>query len=296
MDKLQKDYLDFIIEVANKPSFPNKIENINELLKKYYSYCFKNKIVTINKDLNDALKKLYITDIEPNLLDVDVDYVREIIDHLENIDKTRLEDGLSSDEVTTLLNWLIFVVRDNLSTININEINYIAPSILYYLGKELNLSTTFNDDTVFPNNYYPSHFFTTVTIPVKNDYGVADKTYLLDVNMKELFSLAKCHEGLLVEQKSLDPGYYLCKTLKGKAIAKELLKKGYVELNPEIAKIYGTSFSLSRPYQSTSNTCFLMTDKEYFEAIMEQKREPNMSKRALETLGYNFDLPVEYLL
>lgn len=308
MDKLQKDFIDVIINTANIPSAPYKIENLNKILVKYYLYCQKKNLNTFDGELKKALENVFIVDNEEKIFDVDSDIIGDIVSNLESINlknNSFLTDGLEESDAKTLLDWVVLKTRNNLinqgvslRSYNIKNFSQITSSIIYNILIDLGLDVIFNDDTIFPNGYYQTHTFVTVKLPIKKDKEVKLVPFLLDCTYRSFFSLADCHEGLATISKKMAAGYYVSKLDKGLTFAREIIENGYVELTSDVAKIYGLGFSLSSHYQieDTFNNCLNVNGETFLNAILNQNKDVAFSKKALESLGYTLDLPIEYLL
>lgn len=117
------------------------------------------------------------------------------------------------------------------------------------LYKEMGLSVKYCNARNFDGtNRRASHAFGIVYIPIGNEI----KPYLIDLTFKQFCTCEKC-DVERYNEKSLPygipaaphPGYFLNQTEEGRSIIEQLLGVGFVQLTPEVAKLYGDSFVLS---------------------------------------------------
>ena len=124
------------------------------------------------------------------------------------------------------------------------------------------------------------HAFNSVSIPIKDKNGnVYETSFLIDATYRQFFIRDKYSvSGRFVKDKRFGnkvapfAGYWCINLPGGRAFAKEILRKGFVELTPENAKIYGDSFILES-----------QKDKEYREKYEAGVTIPQSTTNSVET-------------
>lgn len=187
------------------------------------------------------------------------DNLEDVIKHLNN----GIKDGLTEEEIKTILNWTVENTRKNLEQylgINIDNFSLFG---LCGLGQSSTLiplekyfKVTYNNTIDLP--YITEdikHAFGTITFPLKTKNGIKEKQYLIDTTLRQFYTKTMC-ENLKYETDQNNnliyyahPGYFICsenyKTTENLKFAKELLKKGYIELTDDNLKRYINSFIYS---------------------------------------------------
>lgn len=298
--EMQKKYIEYIIDVAQKPDFPNKIENLQFLLEKYKVFCEKYHLETFDTQLNLRFSNLFILESEPLLFEVNIEKVKEAIEHLQEVQKKNqfgLVDGLSDKEAKVLLDWNIQSTRAIFGSKQIDVLHSsmhglckLSQNITLNAFREIGLENIANDDTAFPNVYYPSHSYGIVKIPILENNIPTLKEYLVDVSYRQFFEFLKCYP--LNNTEKPEAGFYTCQTEEGKKFASELLKNGYIELTKENAKLYGIGFSLSSKYCVEDNpNSMSILEKDFYKAMHLHPKSLVLSRENLVTLGYAIDIP-----
>ncbi len=204
-------------------------------------------------------KNNYIIESNPTRNNIEEKKLKKVIDHIE----TNIKDGLTEEEIKILLDWTVENTRRNLEQylgIGINDISlfgycgFAQSSSLIPLEKYFKV--TYNNTMDFP---YVSedikHAFGTITFPQKTKQGIIQKQYLIDITLRQFFTKLMCENPKYQLDDNnfliyfMHPGYFMCsqkfKTKKSIELAKQLLKKGYIELTDENLKIYIDSFIYS---------------------------------------------------
>ena len=125
------------------------------------------------------------------------------------------------------------------------------------------------------------HAFGTITFPIEKDGSVIEKQYLVDVTYRQFFTTVRCNEGRYYSasipgEVGPDPGYYMINYYDGKEIARELLKKGYIELTPEVLKKYACSFIAGKLNINNKDQVYQIiksANVEEFKRIIAEKQE-----------------------
>jgi len=200
----------------------------------------------------------YIIESKPIRIN-EYENIEEVIEKLNN----EIEQGLTEDEIKTLLDWTVENTRRNLEQyigINIDDFSLFG---LCGLGQSSTLiplekyfKVTYNNTEDFP--YVTEdikHAFGTITFPLKTKNGIEEKQYLIDTTFRQFFTKNMCENPKYETNQNNNliyyahPGYFLCskrfKTKENLKFAKELLKKGYMELTDDKLKRYINSFIYS---------------------------------------------------
>ena len=315
VDEIMKDCRDNIFWIESSWPERFRFNAVKERLEECYKNCY---IAGEPVDLYDIfqqepsyVKKLessyYIIDSEPDLTDVDEIAAKKAWEHL--LDVKEKGGGITEEEARLILDWDVQKVR---FLLNINEMTFTGFDIrssslfgdcgggqAYSLAffQKAGLKVTINQAEYFavdsngtprfslPINPY-GHGFGTVTFPIVDNEGtVTDKQYLIDTTYRQFFSLVYCHEGLFVSKTDSGPfpGYYLINYLDGIEIAREILKKGYIEMTPEVLKKYAGAFVVASAR---------LRDKEKIDKIFSEIKFEEF-KRILEECQVEIDFDSE---
>ena len=104
---------------------------------------------------------------------------------------------------------------------------------------------------------------------------INEEHFLIDTTYIQFFTKDKCNRGMYYynEQKP-SPGYFV----KNKIVANEIINKGYIKLNKEIAKEYGEPFYLSSLEINEKPTKKI----DYYNNIINSNEDYSYSKDELE--------------
>ncbi len=305
---VQKKYRDYILEVAQKPNYPQKIENLDALLTKYYEYCSKHNLDLFDISLQNVLESLYILDSEPILMEMEEEKIGSAIEHLQEVlehNKEQIKDGITEEEAQTILQYVVLNTRKNfmnrmqvdLRTHNLKGCCKLAQELSMNLLEALGLSITVNDDTIFTGRTTPTHYFGTVAIPIKENDILFMQHYLVDITYRQFFTLNRCHHGLTKVKNAIPPeaGYFVCQTQQGQMMASQILKNGYIKLNKEYAKIYGLGFALRFIYNQPEmiEQYFTEDSNQYLNRMFKQQNSLHLNVEKLTKLGYTMELPTK---
>lgn len=295
----QKLLLEQINLVANS-TIKNKHEKLSELLTTYYKHCYENDLKN-NLDIFELGPHSYIIESTPLVYEVPEEAVASAFIHLQEVlnnIKNGIPDGISLEEADLILNWNIqnarkSLIRDTKDFQNASLTGYCgyAQSLTLLPFIEANLEVTINNASHFPGATH-RHAFGTVKIPIKDGNNITIKQYLLDASYRQFFTTAECNPGrFYIKNYNFGPaaGYYVCQTEEGRNFAKALLEKGYIELNAENAKIYGSGFaceSLNLETLKDQNAITSFPAQLYLDSINNlQEQELNNDKEELENCG-----------
>ena len=175
----------------------------------------------------------------------------------------KLVDGLEENEAKKLIEWV--VQRDRLVFKETEHTDLENDSMAGGCGFSQEIVTVLLDNmglksrilnvsTVTDMKYLASHAFTTLEIPIKDSKGdVKNENYLIDATYRQMFLRDKISvSNRFVKDKRFGnkaspiAGYWCINMPGGKEFANTLLRDGFIQLNPQTAKIYGDSFILER--------------------------------------------------
>ena len=250
----------------------------------------------------------YIIESEPLRYNIDDLKLKSLANHINN----GMEDGLTLDEANTLLEWLVentrCVIEKDLNTdLSVYDLGGFcgfgqAISLLPLIQKNINV--TINNAVNFPNGAV-KHAFGTVILPIKTGDKVINKWYLIDTTYRQFFTKEMCSESKFEPAKdnegflcTPDPGYFMCiaDTANTKTIefAKELTKKGYVELTEENLTMYAQGFLYSSIPQEKKNLYKYVENldiKEIKESLIHNQSELDYDIEECDYYGYNIRIP-----
>ena len=307
--KRREEYIKQITDIANSNN-GNKDKELQKLYNEYCMFCYRNNLQTFWNGFYDLFDKSYIIESEPLIFNVGENQVKSVIQKLFQVNyknQDELVDGLTSDEAELILDWVVQNGRKNFSiygtdikTSSLKGCCGLAQAYTLIPLMDLGLEVTVNNARCFqPNNY--GHAFGTVKIPIKENDGIVLKQFLVDISYRQFFSTVLSSEGeyfaydkKLCNGSSPAAGYYITKTDLGKGFAKRLLYRGFIELTPENAKLYGHAFvcqTLNYETKDQEETFLLRSGEWYIDAINNNQVELDCSIEELENYNYNLDLP-----
>lgn len=264
MDEERQRYLDVMYQILDLPDEVRKNEMFKDTFISYAKFCYRHSLKVYDDDLFDKSQNLFILADEP--IDYEIDNVKklEAIERwksaLANINKG-CNDGVSLDDAKLIITSVIQNARIELSKLDEYYVDFFKDSLAGECGysqaltvfplMELGVKVTVNNVSSLPDVLF-GHAFATCTFPIKDEGAVFEKSFLLDATYRQFFLTIRCNEGSFYSgderfknKVGPDPGYYVCQSKDGILFAKELLKKGYVELTSENARMYGYGFSAS---------------------------------------------------
>jgi len=183
----------------------------------------------------------YIVDFKPVIIE-EIDY-----DMLASIeDKINSNISITQEEYKYFLDNLCYIVR-NMVNSNMDNFDYkcdIFQVMFYHYFKNLNCEfIPCMTQNVITNNIV-GHSFSILKLLVEGK----EKLFLLDPSYIQFFNVNKCKYNNYVVDSNIknhilltpDPGYFIKEN--DKEIINDLLNQGYIELDQDIARIYGDSF------------------------------------------------------
>lgn len=199
----------------------------------------------------------YIVDTKlnyQNQLDVPTDTIKHLKEVVANNQINDKLEGISFEEASILLQWIVNRTWKNLSLFSIdmsrNSLNgfceFAQLSSLYPL-EQLGLKVTKNtaEDSF---DYFFHHAFGTVEIPISNQGTVTNQLFLIDPTYKQFFTAVRCNHGRYYAKEentgmivAPDPGYFM-KSREEIEVCENLIQNGYLLLTEPVAKIYGSGF------------------------------------------------------
>lgn len=212
--------------------------------------------------------KDFIIESNPVRTVVDDEELIKVAEHINS----GFEDGLSESEIQTLLDWNIENTRQNIEKYVGGDITNddlmglcgFAQTISLLPFEKIfketyNSTLDFNTSKIEFVNRELRHAFGTITFPLKTENGIVNKQYLIDTTFRQFFKTIMCENPTykLNGTFEMDPGFFLCsrirKTKESVELAKQILKKGYVELTDENLKLYINSFMYSSIYRTNQD-------------------------------------------
>lgn len=212
---------------------------------------------------------MVIIDEKPNVELPDVELVIQALNNLE-------ENGyLIEEEAIELLKYVVYSTRQCLRNLGIDIKNNsldgfceLTQSLSIRPLEKLGLKVTKNLAQI-DFNYDMNHSYGTVSIPVKIGDIVILKNYLIDITYRQFFM----DNGIEEYNVNLSP------YIENEDVAKFIMINGYVELNDEIARLYG------KPFSSFSNND---EDINYYNNIINSQNDYAMTLEDMEGLNIEF--------
>lgn len=255
---------------------------VSNLWEKYYA--LKQKLnIDLEEDKNLCLffdNSCYKINEKPNLNHPNETQVVDSLTALMEALHSRA--GITEAEAKTILEYVVYKTRQNLGFLGLDLTNNsmngfceLAQRLSIDAFEKLGLKVTKNraeNDFMYSHH----HCFGTVTIPLIYNNNILNKTYLVDITYRQFFTSTRCHKGMYYNNQKPDPGYFIENT----AFAKELMKEGYIELNPSNAKLYGKPFTLAGNDKKDNI--------DYYHSIINSKDEYYLNESKMEGLQVDF--------
>ena len=295
-----KEILNTIISVYNE-NLPNdkKHQLLSSLWTRYYKLSEK-----LNIKLDEAYNlyligenESYIIYQEPERKRIDNKKLEIALNHYNEIKNNGFKEGLTDEEIKTLLDYSVENARKsfdnlgiNVKTNSLNGLCELGQALTIMPLENLGLEVTKNSASLCFN--YPfNHVFGTVTFPYQDNGRVIDKTYLIDSTYRQFFSTMRCNEGRYYTEEentnlkvAPDPGYFITDI----DFAKTLMKDGYIELTKENAKKYGEAFYKASIPLKELEKLDTKANKDYYSLILLDNADYIVRKSELEGLNLEF--------
>lgn len=291
-------YIEKINLIAHS-NIPNKHEELSKTYTEYLKYCYENNM---EDEINifELGPLSYIIESKPLVFNVYEEHAENAFKHLEEVvqnNKNGLVDGITIEEAEIILHWNVQNTRKSLAK---NEKDFENASLTGCCGFaqsmtllpmiECGLEVTINNVSNFPEAKY-RHAFGTVKIPIKENDKVYYKQYLLDASYRQYFTTVECSFGRYYLNdctQTPSAGYYICKNEDAKNIASTILKYGFIELDENVAKLYGHGFSCESITLSTLDKhkeILEIPASKFLDSINNYQEELNNDKEELEQFG-----------
>ncbi len=309
----KQEYLNMLYQILEMPNGNEKLERFTKLYTAYRKFCYQYGLATYDLELCDKTKTLFIIESRPIEYVIDNDKKQAALYHLKSVLENRkngIPDGISMEEANLILSMIVQNARVGLSTGNKDFFEDslqgscgFSQAITTFPLLELGVPVTINNASSLPD-CKSRHAFATCTLPIKDGNQIYEKQFLIDATYRQFFLAIGCNEGKFFEgdsrfknQDGPKAGYYVCQTSKGISFATELLKKGYVELTEENARIYGSGFSmeticLSIPVEERERIAS-HSGKEYIDAINDKTLQEDLDYTREELMDWGCNVSLD---
>lgn len=226
----------------------------------------------------------YIVDFKPIILEeLDYDYLANIEDRILN------KISVTNDEVKYFLDSLCYIARNKIND-NMDNFDYkcdMFQTMFFHYFANLNcefvpcmtLNTIVNDIV--------GHSFSVLKMVVEGK----EKLYLIDPSYIQFFGKNRCqYENYLIDSKNNnyvlltpDPGYFIKDS--DMMTINYLLMHGFIELDENLARIYGDSFLNTKRGLKDISVLETISGKVYINAFLKGKEEIKINEDGLENLG-----------
>lgn len=227
----------------------NILLELNKLWDKLYKYekINRNELrKKINEYSNESLRLIYKLEQLENksFYYVDVDPIINN-DYLFNLKKFK-NKRLTDDEIKLILNTIVqdgrrfLVKKKNVDIKKDNLLNLCIVTSRYLSSK---YCKHFSIYTLRTDNIYNSEFPHEFNVIEFLSIDGSIKRYIIDLTYRQFCLLSKCNKNRMyhVYGNYITPGFFF----KNADLIKELLSKGYIEVNEKNSKIYADSFILA---------------------------------------------------
>lgn len=180
----------------------------------------------------------------------------------------------------------------------------LGENVCYVIDSKLNRQK--NIEVPEASFDYPLHHaFGTVKIPILENGILKEEFFLIDPTYKQFFTAVRCNFGRFFAEnedtgKILAPdiGYFM-KSDEEKSVCSSIIKNGYILLDDNVAKIYGSGFKLAS-IQAIHNDSYdleydkvLNEDGNYFKnCILNDNGRYCSSINELEDYGFDLEIPI----
>lgn len=276
-------------------------EAASKLWTDYYKKS-KEYGITLDEAYNFSLmyeNESYIINQPPIRYEIDEKKVQLIVNKLKaaisiNAEEKTLKNGITRQEAEVLLKWSVENTRKiiqkltfNLERNSLNGFCELGQALSILPFENIGVQVTKNRASIcfgYPFN----HSFGTVTLPIEEENKVFEQPYLIDITYRQFFSTVRCNEGRYYAkdenydlETAPDPGYFV----EDKEFAKELMGRGFVELNEVTAKKYGEPFYLSSLKLGEEKD---KNERNYFMNITELFGDYSINLIDVDSFDYNF--------
>ena len=301
----RQELLKLLLEILQLPGSQEKVNKFIQVYNKYSLFCYQHNLENYDYELTSKSDSLFIVESSPIIYEIKENEKNQALENLYSVLKNvgiGKKDGISENEAKIIIESVVQNARDILSKKMDNFQNSsltgfcgYAQALTVFPLQEVGLETTVNNVSNLPDCKY-RHAFATCIIPIKENGKCYKKQYLIDITYRQFFKAINCNEGRFYEsderfKNHIGPtaGYYVCQTKEGISFASELLKKGYIELNEQNARIYGYGFSCESINLSTTKREIKKisnhSGKEYIKTINNKKlhEELDFERNEIET-------------
>ena len=219
-------------------------EFLTQAYHQYKTFCEQNNI-QMEPLTNQLINASYIIESTPVMKDIPVQDLSDIKNKLEN------QAVLTMEEANLLLEWTVQNTRKFLSIDkdvlheSLQGCCGISQSASLFPLEDLGLQTTVNQIGILPH-CEQRHAFGTVFIPIIQNGNIVRKQFLIDVTYRQFFSSIFCNVDNYSDNSMPWAGYFITQSPKGKEVATQILKHGFILLDEDVALEYVKGFMMDK--------------------------------------------------
>ena len=259
-------------------SMEKRHDFLTQAYHQYKTFCGQNKI-QMEPITYQLINASYILESTPIIKDIPAQNLIDIKNKLEN------QEALTMEEARLLLEWTVQNTRKFLSIDkdvlheSLQGCCGISQSASLFPLEDLGLQTTVNQVALIPY-CEQRHAFGTVFIPILQDGNIVRKQFLIDVTYRQFFPSIFCNVDHYSDRSTPWAGYFMAQSPKGKEVASEILKNGFILLDEDVALEYVKGFMLDS---------VKLGDSESLEKINQVTGKEALSYLSTYTEDYDYD-------
>lgn len=277
----------------------------------YRKYCYSNDILSYDYNLSKKANSTFLLESAPIHFDVDPALLASAINSLkraQNSISSGMNDGINVDEAAIILRACVNNARSVLRAHADTDFDNNSLSGSCGFGQaltgiplsELGVPVTINNASGLPDSDV-RHAFITCSFPIYDGEKYYNKEYLVDTTYRHFFltimsTEANYYDGDRRSKNKCGPqaGYYIMQNPQDINIARTLIKNGYIELDENVARTYGSAFSKMSICLSSSRDDIERvsshTGSEYCKAMHEVQEELDYTKEEFDSWNIHVSL------
>lgn len=308
---MRERYLQELNDILNIADVDLRNKMFQEKYLEYCKYCYSNNILSYDYKLDKKASSTFLLESTPVHFDVDPTLLASAINSLkmaqDNI-SSGMNDGISVDEAAIILRACVNNARAVLRAHADTDFDNNSLSGSCGFGQaltgiplsELGVPVTINNASGLPDSDV-RHAFITCSFPIYDGEKYYNKEYLVDTTYRQFFltimsTAANYYDGDRRSKDKCGPeaGYYIMQNAQDINIARTLIKNGYIELDENVARTYGSAFSKVSICLSSSRSDIERvsshTGSEYFRAMHEVQEEFDYTREDFDSWNIHISL------
>lgn len=307
---MKERYLQELNDILDITDANLRNKMFQEKYLEYCKFCYFNDISTYDYNLSKRADSTFLLESSPIYFDVDPALLTSAINsfrRVQNSISNGVDDGISVDEASIILKACVNNARSILQAYSTDFCNDslsgscgFGQALTGIPLSELGVPVTINNASWLPDSD-TRHAFITCSFPIFDGDNYYNKEYLVDTTYRQFFltimaTEANYYDGDRRFKNKCGPasGYYIMQNAEEANVARTLIKNGYIELDENVARIYGSAFSKMRICLSSSKSDIERisshTGSEYLRTMHEVQEKFDYTKEEFNSLNIHVSL------